>query len=408
MTNPENSSVEKRPMILGIGGAGAAIAGHLSLLPGIGHFQLAVIDTDKTSVENSSAPIKLIASADWGTTGGSGCGGDVIRGERAIARERRGVTEILSKASSLTVCGGLGGGTATGGIRTIASVARSLNLPAVYLLTTPFSFETYSRRSNADACIRELLPVTDILLTLPNDLLFATLSPDISAELAFEKSALEMAYLAYGVAELMCSRNVIGAGYADFMRPVKGVRCDCSIGIGAADANDGLDRCAVALERMLASPFLGGLEQLRNADAVFTILSGGTDLQFSELKRTFEHTANLFPKRTELLSGASVSDSMNGRIQLTVIAIKYEMPPEKKNAEFEFSGTPVPEPPIPGIASGGKPKGILMQEEFELTSYSRGIFENLPPTKYQDEDLDIPTYQRRNVSIDRGKTGNRS
>ena len=63
------------------------------------------------------------------------------------------------------------------------------------------------------------------------------------------------------------------------------------------------------------------------------------------------------------------------------------------------------------IGLGGQPDdgavstGELLQEEFSLTSYSRGIFENLPPTKYRDEDLDIPTFQRRNISIDRGKTG---
>jgi len=294
-------------MILGIGGEGAAIVAHLSLLPGIEAFHLALIDTDRATVENSPASFKISASADWGISNGNGCGGDVIRGERAVARERKSVTDLLAKASFLTVCGGLGGGTATGGIRTLASVARSMGLPSVFLLTMPFSFEAYSRRSNADACVRELLPVTDILLTLPNDLLFATLPADTSADLAFEKASLEMAYMAFGMAEIMRCKNIVGADYADFMKPVRGLRCDCSLGVGSADSNDGLDRCTVALERTLASPFLGGLDQIRKADAVFMILCGGTDMQFAEMKRTFEHTANLFPKKTEILSGAAVS-----------------------------------------------------------------------------------------------------
>ena len=41
----------------------------------------------------------------------------------------------------------------------------------------------------------------------------------------------------------------------------------------------------------------------------------------------------------------------------------------------------------------------------ELQSYSKGIFANLPPTKYKEEDLDIPTFQRRNITIDKGGNG---
>jgi len=88
-----------------------------------------------------------------------------------------------------------------------------------------------------------------------------------------------------------------------------------------------------------------------------------------------------------------------------MLALKYETPPEKDTRKFVVPKTAdtLIEPD-----EDEKPQGPLMQEEFELTSFSRGIFENMPPTKYQDEDLDIPTYQRRNVSIDRGKTGSRS
>ena len=109
----------------------------------------------------------------------------MLRGGRAIARERSNISALLNDISLLVVTGGLGGGTATGGIRTIASVARSAGIPAVFLVTTPFSFESYSRRKNADDCIDELLPVTDILLTMPNDLLFTQLPPDTPVEQAF-------------------------------------------------------------------------------------------------------------------------------------------------------------------------------------------------------------------------------
>lgn len=271
----------------------------------------------------------------------------------------------------------------------------------------PFSFEAYSRRRNAEDCVKELLTITDILLTLPNDLLFSSLPPDTPAKEAFDQAANSMAYTVFGVAELMRCKSVIGADYASFMAPVRGMRCVCSLGVGSADSSDGLERCSVALERMVQSPFLGGMNQLKNADTAFLILSGGDDLQFAEMKRALELASDLFPKKVDLLSGTAVSPSMDGRIQLTAITIKYEVPPEKKPAQAAASSFP------PDLLSArthleenAEPvSGELMQEEFTLTSFSRGIFENMPPTKYRDVDLDVPTFQRQNVSIDHGKTG---
>jgi len=153
------------------------------------------------------------------------------------------------------------------------------------------------------------------------------------------------------------------------------------------------------LERLLASPFLGGPEFLKKAETLFLVLSGGTDLQLAELKRTLEMASDVFPKKIEVFSGAAISENMDGRIQLTAIAVKYEKTPlSRKKPVAGHHELRQPE-------DAGTGNGELMQEEFSLTSYSRGIFENLPPTKYRDEDLDIPTFQRRNISIDRGKTG---
>lgn len=88
---------EKKPMILGIGGSGGAMLEQLSFLPGIEAYTLALIDTDRNSVSRTAAQCSITASADWGTTSGSGCGGDVIRGERAIARERSAIARMLEK-----------------------------------------------------------------------------------------------------------------------------------------------------------------------------------------------------------------------------------------------------------------------------------------------------------------------
>lgn len=394
MTVPETANrPAKQPMILGLGGCGASVIDVLASFPGIDKHILALIDTDRGTVENSAALFKLNASSDWGVANGSGCGGDVVRGERSLARVRPQISEVLSRASFLLVVCGLGGGTATGGLRTIASVARSMNLPAAFLVTMPFSFEAYARQRNAEECVRELLPTADILLTLPNDLLYSLLPPDTPAVEAFGKAAGELARTVFGVAELMRCKSLLGADYAVLMNLVRGKRCDCSVGVGIAAQSDGLDRCAIALERMLSSPFLGGRDQLKKSDLVLLVLSGGNDLTLAEMKRTIEYAADVLPRNVETLSGACVSDALDGCIQLTAFAVSYGNPAEKPC---------ISEPEE--LPDGTVGTDILTQPEFTLPEFSRGIFENQPPSKYGNEDLDIPTFQRRSIKIDSGKS----
>ncbi len=403
--NCSQENCSKRPMLLGLGGSGAAVIANLAAMPAVAEYYLALIDTDSAVMEKSPASLKINAVSDWGLANGAGCGGDIIRGERSIARERARISGLLENASFLTVVGGLGGGTASGGIRTIVSVAHQLKLPCICLLTTPFSFESYSRQHNAEEAVRELLPVADVLLTIPNDLLFAALPPDTPAAVAFERSAGEIAHTAFGIAELMRCKNMIGADFAAFMNPLKNQKCTCRVGIGAAENSDGLDRCAIALERLLQCPFLGGLEHLKKSDAVYFVLSGGNDLQLAEMKRSLEMIPSMLPDHVEVYSGAAVAEQMTGHIQLTAVAVQYENPPQKKTRRRKVAMQPDMDLPL-NNADGQDHAGnmALMQDEFTLTCFSRGIFSNLPPTKYQNEDLDVPTFQRKNVVIDRGKT----
>ena len=44
----------------------------------------------------------------------------------------------------------------------------------------------------------------------------------------------------------------------------------------------------------------------------------------------------------------------------------------------------------------------MEQGVFELQSFDKGSFTAVAPTLYKGEDLDIPTYQRREITINKG------
>ncbi|GEM_PF-390970 len=393
----------KRVLVLGIGRCGLRV---LNNLPGNGTapwLDTLAIDTDSAMLDASRANHKINASADWSSKTSVGCGGDILRGERAIYHERHNIMSILQGHDLLIVTGGLGGGTGTGGIRALGSIAKSSGVPSIYVVTQPFSFESYSRRKNADDCVNELLPLADVMITLPADLLFSTmLSANAAVSEAYDAASQEIAGIVSGIAAVLRGNEIIGTNVATFMSALKERKAICGVGIGRATSHDGLDRCALALRRMLESPFMGGKESMDRTDAVILTVIGGNDLTIAELKRTLELASGLFPKNIELTVGASTSETMNGVIQISAVIIKYapEDAPKKAIRKSVIPSEPVL--PISAMPQSSFRDGPLESPELQLQIFDRGVFDAHPSVRFHDLDLDVPTYQRRNIKIDKG------
>ena len=386
----------KKIMILAVGGCGAKTLNAFARLPGSGLFQTLLLETDKDSAARCTASAVLRAEVNWAANSGLGCGGDPKKAERAFSRMRTELTQALSGQDFIIVTGGLGGGTATGGVRAVASVIRSLSIPAVFMLTTPFSFESYTKRSNAELCLKDLHGIAEVLVPLPNELIFSSLPPDSEVEAAFEKAARELAAAVFGIAELFRSKKLIGPDYAEFAATLAKAANTCSFGCGRASQKDGLDRCAIALERMLESPFLGGMDRLTRCSAMIVTMTGG-DLQLGEMKRTLENLISLLPVGIPVSAGATINPDYHDQVQLSALAVQYVQPVRPSESQ-----TPTQEllwKSVPGADKESFEQGFL-----NLQSYSKGIFSNCQPVKYKDEDLDIPTFQRRGIAIDKGST----
>lgn len=395
------SGTRKKILLAGIGGSGAKIVRAFTGLPYTACVKTAVIDTDREDVEMCGNSVKVQAEAEWTVKSGLGCGGDVVKGERAVERERQTLTRVFAGYDYIIVTGGLGGGTATGGVRTLASVARQLSIPVLFMLSTPFSFESYTRRRNADDAIRELLQVTDALITLPNDLLFSTLPPDAGVEESFQLAAESLAVSVFGVAELLASKKIIGGDFADFVALLRKKRSSCAVGIGVASGKDGLDRCGIALENMLDSPFLGGVSCLTQAHAVIMCITGGKNFTVAEMRQTLDRASSLVPGTADFTAGITVNPALEDKVLLSCFAVKYDSVPRVQ--EPVWGGSPLPA--VSRNTGNETGKKDMEQGMLNLQSFSRGIFADAPVNKYKDEDLDIPTYQRRGISIDKGTVG---
>ena len=382
-----DSEITAKAVVLGLGNAGSKIVKELSRLDGSSWLSIGAADTDKSSLERYGIQNTFPVGFEW--THGAGCGGDVIKGERAFAHPSRSrIVEFLAGAALVVVTGGMGGGTATAGCSSIARTAKKMGIPSIFIITAPFSFEGHSRRKKAEGGIKMLMTDADIVISVPNDILYSSITGDTSAEDAFRKSDIEIARAVLGIAEIIRCGNMLSANISDFKRILQKRKSMCCLGLGAAERSEGENFSHLAIERLMASPLIGGTENLRKADAVILILTGGPELSIAEMKHSLEAVQRQTGEDTELIVGANTDPLYAGRMQLTLVSVRYELSSDAPEGSTDSALT-------------GEPRA--KQGEFKLDPVSKGIFENQSGNMPFLQDFDIPAFLRQGVHVDKGK-----
>ena len=378
----------------------------LRTLPGAGAMRLVALDTDRAALEATGLPEadRLLAGEVW--RGGTGCGGSELDGQRAVAHERTNIESLLRGSRFLLVLCGLGGGTASGGAPVVLSVAAKLKIPNLFIVTLPFMLEGPRRRNLAERVLSEnLFDVADAVVALPDDLLFSTLPGDTPLAAAFEMADRECAATALALSAVLSAGNLLNADIANFTALLKRRKSLCSIGVGLV-RGDGECQAEEVPEKlvsgMLASPLLGGPRVLREADAAVISLLGGNDLSLGETRNTLELVAKYLPADAEQLTAASAHEEWRGARQLCVLAVKYSEPAPELPARHPARKRPEAATAKPA-ASGGDAEQLVLN----LSPVSKGIMERTTPVMWNNEDLDEPTFKRRNVVIDDGRRGTR-
>lgn len=386
--------------ILGLGKAGVKIVNSLVELPEASWLDCAIADTDKSSINFSKLKNSFLIGEEW--TRGLGCGGNIIKGERALAHKTNiQIKEFLNDASLLIIVAGFGGGTATGGAPVIARIAKEKNIPVVFAVTLPFAFEGHGKREISENQIRTLIKTPNTVIPIPNDLLYSSLPASTPFDEAFKKANKEVALSVLGIAELLRHNNLISIDLCDLHNILCKQKCECGIGIGIADAKDGSTRTHLAIKNLLESPLLGGRKRINKADALIISITGGSDLSIAEMKHALNSIAELADKKAQILVGANTSDSYREKAQITVIPITFDKTAEPIEEKTEIISGEIYRTAL--IRNIEKKSNETVQLELPFRNRSRGIFTSTTPTTYKGQDLDIPTFQRQEIHLDLGK-----
>ena len=362
---------DSSPMLLiGVGTAGCSMARGIGRAFGEG-LRYVLTDTDAASARDGE-PFVLIGGD---RLSGRGAGGDIVAGRLAAENSAKSLDEHVESVRLAVIVTALGGGTGGGATLEIAKHLSSLGIPSIVFATTPFSFEGEDRHRNARGIMSMIEDAANATFFIQLDKLIQ------SADVMDEAMRRAVDTVASGVT--LFWRLVEKPGYIRLdTERLRHILADSGRGRFAAVTVQGPNRAADAVDALIRSEMPASA-----SSPVHTILCGvlaGEDLRLSEISVIADGLKGAFGER-HAFELATVNDEATFCGRLSVVAMLFE---SGRKASEETPG---------GVMSGRRKKS---KDPLGVGPSGRGRFKNAEPTIWNGEDLDIPTFIRRNINLD--------
>ncbi|MDE1865952.1 MAG: cell division protein FtsZ [Candidatus Micrarchaeota archaeon] len=314
-------SAKPKIYIVGTGGSGSNT---ISRLTGVGvqGASLAAMNTDAAHLVKTKAERKVLLGKK--ATKGLGAGSDFRVGEAAAVESKDEIKHLFNGASLVFVTCGLGGGTGTGSIATIAHEAKEAGALTVGIVTLPFSSEGKTRMRNALEGLNKLRKVTDTTIIIHNDKLLAV-APDLPLNMAFRVSDEVLASAAKGIVEMVTKPGLVNIDFADLRAVLK------DSGYAVIGSGEGMNvtggnnsRAMAALENAIKSPMLDA--DLVTARRALVNIVGGENLTLREAETVFQEISGRISKDAMLKWGARIDPDMPKdalRVMLVVSGVEF-------------------------------------------------------------------------------------
>jgi cell division protein FtsZ len=367
--------------VIGIGGGGGNAINNMISSNLIGVDFIAA-NTDAQALETSLARTKLQLGAN--ITKGLGAGANPEIGRSAALEDAEKVRETLNGCDMVFVTAGLGGGTGTGGAPVVAQIAKELGALTVAVVTKPFKFEGRHRMKQAERGIMELRKVVDTIITIPNDRLLS-LAPKKATFLEMLRRADEVLLFAVkGISDLIMIPGLINLDFAD----VKTIMSEMGMALMGTGIATGDNRASEAAQKAISSPLLEDVS-ISGARGLLMNITSGPDLTIDEVQEASSLIQQEAHEDANIIWGTVLDESAADELRVTVIATGI--------GEAEAR----PKPDL-GII-----KGARRDDDLDMPTFLRrnkkideGLQERIRPMSYKDlpideEELDIPTFLRR-------------
>lgn len=376
--------------VVGVGGAGLRFVERLAS-DNVNVPAVLAMDTDAESLDRSHASVKLQLGEP--RTNGLGAGGDPAIGCDAAEDDREMIRTALSDCKLLLVVAGLGGGTGSGALPVILKTAREEGVTAFVFVTLPFAFEGSERKLKADRVFVGLRELCDGLIVVPNDRLADSVNSERMSE-TFDGSARTLACGVRALWKLLVSPAYLRLSLADLTELFRQSGRVCAFGYGEGA---GPDRAVQAVRGLLGSPMLGHGRLLSTARFVLLSVLGNDGLRVREVRDIMEAVSGAVQADVRQWIGVSADEDWDETVSVTAL-ISDQWLQEAAGAATSAAGAA----PVKGADARGSQTAEMTQATLEFDAAgNKGRFRNVEPTMLDGEDLDIPTFIRRGISLDR-------
>lgn len=396
MRRAENSMATSRIGVVGVGGGGCnavdSMAAHWENGP-----SLIAINTDQQALNETRATTRLKIGEQL--TRGMGTGGDTNIGKLSADDDFDTLQGLFQGMDLVFVVTTLGGGTGTGAAPVVARAAHETGAMVIAFATLPFQFEGERRMSQARQGLLELQDHADVVIAIPNQSLFASAGTTATAEEAFRQADYFLSMGVFAIWKLLTQRGIINLDFAT-LRMV--ARCSGGASTFSYGEGHGSNRAADAVQAALHSPLLDNGQALAESESILVSILGGSDMSVREVESIMTAIEGATSKESHIHMGTAIDNSWKDTVSVTIVASRFwrgnEEPDDKAFSEshIEEGETATATPP-----RRKKKKTGATQPQLILEGFSKGIFKDVEPTIVDSEDMDVPTFIRRHVTVDK-------
>ncbi len=298
--------------IVGLGGAGCNTINRISE-EGIQGAQLIAGNTDAQDLLTVRANRKVLMGKNL--TKGLGAGAKPEIGERAAEEADDKFKDLLSDSDIVFLTCGLGGGTGTGSISKVSSIANDAGALTIAIVTKPFKAEGESRAKNAEWGISRLRGAADTVITIPNDKLL-DLVPRLPLNKAFKVADEVLMRAIKGMTEIITKPGLVNLDYNDLCTIMEGGG-RAMIGLGNSTAG-GNKRAEEAIDEAINSPLLD--VDISGADGVLINVTGGSDMSVHEAELVAEEVERQVSDDAKIIWGCNVDPTLEDEIRVMLVA----------------------------------------------------------------------------------------
>lgn len=389
--------------VVGVGNAGCSIIARLAKEWKDGP-QYVAINTDLRDFIESEQ-IKCIQIGTF-MLKGMGTGGDPRMGCRAIEADIEDIRDLFKDVDMVFLVVGLGGGTGTGAAPVIAEEAGKAGAITLCVAALPFDFEGKRRMENAERGFNALRDTADGVFCVPNQRLIDVAETTANINKAFDKTAEVLCRSIKGLWRVLTCKGAVNIDFACFRTLIQKGNGRCVL---SSFSGTGKNKVKKVLNEIGRDYMLEKGKVLAEADSYIVSIIGGNDLSLRETDEIMTGVKKIGSGNALVMTGIACDPSLQDKVEVVILVLEMVEPsvgtglnPEQESEENKSVAT----------HHGKHAQKLQTEQKKKLTQASlfdspeHGRFKGVDPTIVGGNNLDIPTFIRRGVLIQKMRNNN--